>query len=192
MKLCDDEVLTKNKDDYLRFINEICSKHFIDKSVLIVGIGGDFVGYTKLPDLFISHGAKSCECLEVWKKYIEDQKVVRGVPYKITEGNVRSIKQIFAENQFDNIVWSHGPEHVSYDDLLKIIPDIEYVAKNLILFVVPSGNFWDKQSNKLGNPHEVHVQKSLNEENFKLDGFKSRMIGNGNEINAQLCLWKEL
>ena len=174
------------------FIKRISRKHFVGKTVLLIGIGDSYDSYTRLPDIFMFNGAKSCEYLEIFAGYTRDERIVQDRPYKITVGDVRNIKQVYDENSIDNIVWAHGPEHVSLKEFRKIFDDLCYVAKNLIFLAVPWGNHWDSQTTKNFNKHENHVTKNILFNTYDEYKFKRRTVGKINTIEGQLFLWKVL
>lgn len=178
------------------FFMEIASKYFIDKTVLLIGIGDVSNSYLEFPDMFISNGAKSCEYLEIFEPYIRTKSIVGEKPYKITVGDVRNIKSIFTENSFDVIVWSHGPEHVTFEEFGTVFNDMCYIAKDLIFLAMPYGSHWDKSCDrpKNGNEHERHKQKNILEDTFDSYGFNfnKKILGEINTIEGQICLWKEL
>jgi hypothetical protein len=181
-------------NEYNEFIKKMSKKYFVNKKVLLIGIGDTYRSYTHLPDMFMDGGAKSCEYLEVHESYMRDVKIVGDKPFKITQGNVKDIATIFGEDSFDNVVWSHGPEHVTCSEFEPIYDRICEVARNLVFFVVPYGNFWDKTTDihKNNNMYEVHKEKNILLDTYDGYNFSKQVIGEVDTIQGQLCLWKKM
>ena len=180
--------------EYFNFFDKISKQYFNNKSVLLIGSGGTVDDYSIIPDIFIKNGAKSCKYLEIWQDYIDALNLLynRKLPYKIKKGDVNDITFNFTENNFDIIVWSNGPEHVTFEDFEIIINDLYYVAKDLVLLAVPYGNYWDNQEVKRNNPHEIHIQKNIQENTFDKFNFNKEIIGEKDKDTGQIFLWKEL
>jgi hypothetical protein len=173
-------------------MDKISTNYFVDKSVLLIGTGDTYGSYIGFPNIFMKNGAKSCEYLEIHEPYIRRCKACENYVYEITHGDVKNIKQIFTENEFDVIVWSHGPEHVSFEDFELILSDLYYVARNFVLLIVPYGNHWDGQGSKSANPSETHLQKNIQKDTFNMFGFNIETLNEINRPDAHIFLWKEL
>ena len=93
----------------------------------------------------------SWKILEVFSHNVNDA-ITKGCPNdKIQLGNILDVDQY--EN-FDCILFWHGPEHIEKDVFLNALPSIEAKANKLIIFGMPLGH--EPQDDAYGNPFERH------------------------------------
>jgi hypothetical protein len=76
--------------------------------------------------------------------------------HEVIEGDVRETKDIFDKDEFDHVIWWHGPEHVTLDELPQALSDLEYVTKKSVNTACPWGI--SKQGAVYGNEYEIHQQ----------------------------------
>jgi len=105
--------------------------------------------------------------LEVWKENC-DFLVKNKICKNIYNYDVKNINQIY--QNFDAVIWLHGPEHILFEDFLKIRKDIESKANKLIIYQAPEGYY--HQDELYNNPYEKHVQ-TLNEKMFSDLNYKT-------------------
>ena len=77
---------------------------------------------------------------------------------------------------YDVIVYHHGPEHITKDEFLAVLPELEKMSGVALLLGTPNG-IWDKKgvfTHK--NPHEDHVANWYGEDFEKL-GFDVHVFG---------------
>jgi hypothetical protein len=92
--------------------------------------------------------------LEIFKPNIDDT-IAKGCPAnKIIHGNILNTNEY---NNFDCILFWHGPEHIKKDVFIKALPDIEKKANKLIVFGMPLG--CEPQDAAYGNPNEIHLSE---------------------------------
>ena len=105
--------------------------------------------------------------LEIWKENC-DFLVKNNICSNIYNEDVKNIKKI--NQQFDCIIWLHGPEHIPFNDFLNIRSDIENCANKIVIYQAPEGYYY--QDELYNNPYEKHVQ-TLNEKMFSDLGYKT-------------------
>jgi hypothetical protein len=92
--------------------------------------------------------------LEIFKFNVDDT-IAKGCPKdKIILGDILNTSQY---DNFDCVLFWHGPEHVTKDVFLKVLPEIEKKANKIIIFGMPLG--YEPQGAAYGNPNEVHVSQ---------------------------------
>ncbi len=67
----------------------------------------------------------------------------------------------------------HGPEHISKDQYLEILPQIEASAKKMIILGSPNGP--EEQGIAYGNPYEEHIS-FWSESDYQKLGYKTIVI----------------
>jgi len=72
---------------------------------------------------------------------------------------------------YDAIVWSHGPEHITWDQFKSIHKDIQDKANHIVIYQAPIGFY--PQGAEYNNPYEVHVA-TLYGHMFEELGYKSQ------------------
>lgn len=87
--------------------------------------------------------------------------------------NIGNILDTETYNNYDAIMFWHGPEHIRKDIFFKALPNIESKANKLIIFGMPLGE--EKQGAVYGNPYEEHIASYFPEE-FKRFGYNTKVV----------------
>lgn len=147
------------------------------KSVLQIGArpGG---GWKKMFDGFGRAGYERFDILEIWAPNVYGLKQV----WPISLGNVVcvDVRQIGGNNSlrpvYDVIVYHHGPEHITKDEFIAVLPELEKMSSVALLLGTPNG-IWNKHGVFThDNPHEDHITNWYGEDFEKL-GFDAHVFG---------------
>src|SRR5260221_2154071 len=117
------------------------------KSVLDVGCGYDSP-IAKISKKFRSEG------IDVYKKTLEKSRKINNYD-KYTLGDIRNLSKIYTKKSFDACVSIDVIEHLSKKDALKLIHDMEKVARKMVIILTPNGFY--EQHDYEGNPHHAHL-----------------------------------
>jgi len=132
-----------------KFVIDKLVEHKI-KSVLNIGYRFDS---DRTVQTFMESQNKEFYILEAWKENCVEL-IKRNITKHIYHGDCKNIEKL--DRQFDAIIWLHGPEHMIWDDFLKIREKIEAKADKLIIYQAPIGAY--PQDSIYGNPYEKHLQ----------------------------------
>jgi len=91
------------------------------------------------------------------------------------------------DEQFDVVMWIHGPEHVVTDDFIKVLPSLEKITRKHLILMCPWGRY--EQDAIYGNPYEVHKEAYYPEFFSKL-GFSFETLGQKDVEGSNLMSWK--
>lgn len=83
------------------------------------------------------------------------QKKVLGIYDKYTVGNITNLRKYYKKKSFDGIVALDVIEHLKKSDGIKLIKDLEWIAKKKIIILTPSGFMY--QGAVGGNPFQTHL-----------------------------------
>lgn len=141
------------------------------------------IGYRKgsreeVKNFLISQGG-TFSVLEIWEPCIKEISKMSGIS-EIFNIDVSKIKTL--NRSWDAIIWLHGPEHVKWDDFLKIKGDIESCCQKLIIYQAPIGSY--PQGAREGNPYEAHLA-TLTPEMFEKLGYQTKY-----PLEATFSAWK--
>ena len=155
-------VLSKLRDKNIKSVLNIGFRHDSEKEILN----------------FLHLNNKRFCVLEAWKENCED--IIKHNTCKkenVICGDCRQIDSVVEEN-FDAILWLHGPEHIKWDEFLITRDKIEKKANHLVVYEMPVGEY--PQGALYNNPYEIHVQtllpKMFEELNYKTYHFGSEFI----------------
>ena len=149
------------------------------KTVLYIGPGINFQNRAYLKECGFE-----VTLLDIWSEYVNKWK---------EEGYEAILADIViweAKRKWDIVMWWHGPEHVSEQNLPKTFKKLEMWANKLVILSVPWGYL------PLGrihdNPHYKH--KCHLKENFFLAlGYSVEVYGSETNTRASnLVAWKEI
>lgn len=142
------------------------------RSVLYIGAYegrfhfGEFLNNNCIVDVLeIDHNA--CE-------YLRSLHWLNGV----IEGNVLDISNLVSR-KYHVVFWSHGPETVEKSYFEFLIKELNDIAKELVVVMVPWGNY----------PYSDNITP-LYEEDFERLGFETSVLGEKNKRNSNLLAWK--
>ncbi len=74
--------------------------------------------------------------------------------HRITLGNIKDIATLFP-HKFDIIFHWHGPEHLTKESYIALLPDLIETTAKLLILGCPNGH--EEQGMAYGNPHEEHI-----------------------------------
>ena len=115
-------------------------------SVLDVGCG-DNSALGKIKKNFKSEG------IDVYKKSILDSRKKR-LHDKYKLGDIRKLSSFYKRKTFDACVSIDVIEHFTKKDAVKLIRDMESLARKRVILLTPNGFY--EQDDYLGNPHQIH------------------------------------
>ncbi len=131
------------------------------KTVLDVGCG-DNSALGRVSGKFKSEG------LDIYKKSVETSKKKKlHNTYKV--GDIKKLDKLYKAKSFDACVSIDVVEHVSKKEGIKLIADMEKVAKKKVIILTPNGFY--AQHHYLGNPYQKHHSGWKKEDLEKL-GYK--------------------
>ena len=105
------------------------------QSVLNIGFRHD--SDTTIRDLVRSNSGKF-SVLEAYGPNCEDMRI-NNTADTVYELDVRSIDTI--NDEWDAIIWLHGPEHVHWNEFLEIRRHIESKANKIVIYQAPIGEY---------------------------------------------------
>ena len=99
------------------------------------------------------------------------------------------ITKFETEQKWDVIMWWHGPEHITKEDLPFILMNIEKMAKKLVILGCPFGRYLQGIHNN--NPYQIHKNHLYPSDLIKL-GYSVETIGYKDKPGSNLLAWKVL
>ena len=126
--------------------------------------------------------------LEIWPANCDHYRGNPKVAH-VVEGDVRTVDALeLPHEQYDVVVWWHGPEHVELGELEQTIRALEARARHLVVLASPWGR-WE-QGEYGGNPHEEHVTE-MQVTDYASLGYTVAPFGEqDNEDTGRLLAWK--
>ena len=105
----------------------------------------------------------------------------------VIHGDVRYALPV--DSTWDTIVWWHGPEHISREDLPSVLHQLEAVATRLVVLAAPWGE--NAQPMVEGNAHQEH-KAHLQPEDFEGLGYKTATCGTQGDLSTwpHILAWK--
>jgi hypothetical protein len=103
--------------------------------------------------------------LEIWKPYIMRWQFHEEFP--VWQGDVKDFDKLTSPKSVDTVLWAHGPEHLSLQEIAPTYLKIKRAARHHILFVTPWGSAYDRQEDHNRNPFERHLVKNPSPEIYK-------------------------
>lgn len=176
------------KEQILRCIPDI----FEYKTMLYIGakVKKTFpAGMQMVPD-FKEAGYK-IDVLEAWRpnvrgllKMNREKKIYR----TIFLGDVRDLDHILVGEDYDVVVWWHGPEHVKKEEIRPTLRKLEHHAKKLLIVACPYG--LHEQGEAFGNPYEKHLSTIYPKDFKRRYGWHVDVIGKKDVTMSNLLAWK--
>lgn len=120
---------------------------FQNKKVLYVGAREDRFDYS---EEFIKGNSK-ITVLEIYPENVKKLKQLSWLE-SVIEGDICTYTDL---EKYDLIFWWHGPEHVTEQELKKVLPSLETIANEAVVLGCPWGYF--PQDDIYGNMHEKHI-----------------------------------
>jgi len=111
--------------------------------------------------------------IDKWEKFCLKQKKLN-IYDKIICDDVLKLCEIFKENEFDIVFACELIEHLKKEDGYKLISQLEYVGKNLIIITTPYG-FHNNHEKVRENIYQKH-QSGWNTKEFKKFGYETNII----------------
>jgi len=91
------------------------------------------------------------------------------------------------KNKWDVIMWWHGPEHISKEELKPILQKLEFMANKLVILGCPWGMCL--QGVYSGNPYQVHKNHIYPLDLLELN-YSVETIGKSDLPGSNLLAWK--
>jgi ubiquinone/menaquinone biosynthesis C-methylase UbiE len=150
------------------------------KSVLDVGCGeGNSIELIGKRDMLVG--------IDTWKPYLEKAK-----ERKIYDELIcKDIKKMdFKDKSFDAVIFISVLEHLTKEDGLKVIEDIQRIARKLVVVMTPSSFF--EQDEFDDNPYQKHLsghwESLLAEKGFEVRGTAGLKLNNSTKRIPLLML----
>ena len=153
--------------------------------------------------IFFTHELKDLLYIGVSKKHFQFKDYLHELQYNITlleiyKPNLESylnkyicinadIVKFETEQKWDVIMWWHGPEHISKEELESTLKKLETMAKKLIILGCPFGKYVQGIVNN--NPYQIHKNYIYPKDLIKL-GYLVETIGNQDRQGSNLLAWK--
>lgn len=166
---------TKQIKNWLKikiFDDIVLLKRNVDKDSTILDIG---CGYNSFIQYLEPKHSIGVECFEEYIQISKDKKIHN----EYIKQDVNNL--IFPEKSIDTVYCSEVIEHVTKEDGLKLIKNMEKWAKNKVIITTPNGFIEQDEYHK--NPYQKHLSGWTNEE-FVNMGYKVYGI-NGLKILAK-------
>ena len=93
------------------------------------------------------------EGIDIHKKTLMGSRKKK-IHNKYTLGDIKKLSEIYKKKSFDACISIDVIEHINKRDALKLIKDMETVARKKVIVLTPNGFF--KQHDFDGNPHQIH------------------------------------
>jgi hypothetical protein len=151
-------------------------------SLLYIGARPD--AHSWLPELY--EASHSITVLEIWEENAQGLKGDNRIA-RLILGDVRNVDHM--PEMFDVVMWWHGPEHLSYDEILPTLQKLEAKAGRLIAVACPYGYY--PQGSHKGNPYEEH-KTYLYPEHFTDWGYTVRTDGRMDDAGGEIVAWKRV
>jgi hypothetical protein len=103
---------------------------------------------------------------------------------KILRGNIRTDD---LPEKYDVVMFWHGPEHLTREDLPFALSKAEMMATRLVVLASPWGRY--AQGDCGGNPFERHVSH-LYEIDLEAFGYRTSTLGRKDKKGSNLLAWK--
>jgi len=170
------------KDNWLEIYNDISEQCNID-TILNIGIGPGHacISWNEfLNNLWL---AQYLENLEIDKAICDSAKATDNyLIANIQHGDVRKIDEIYSDNSFDLIFWSHGPEHIERKEWVATFKKIEKIASKVVILQMPWGDGYDYDTG--------HLSKSIKRGEIEKFGYTVYYDGVENTKNAGITGYK--
>jgi hypothetical protein len=174
--------VTARREQLLRSIPDVGDY----RSLLYIGAN---VERMEMLDLFIEKGYR-IDILEAWPENLAglvEWAVSNGVTIQhFIEGDVRTFDR---EKAYDVVMWWHGPEHVTKEELPNVLHRLELAARHLVVLACPSG--LSPQDEVYGNPFERH-SATLYATDMRDFNYKINILGKTDKPNSNLISWKRV
>lgn len=153
------------------------------KSVLDVGCGNDS-SLGRINRTFYSEGIDIYpKCIEISKKYNNHDA------YRL--GDVRKLSKYYKPKSFDTLVSIDVLEHLTKDEALRMISDMERIAKKKVIIMTPR-EFIDQGAYD-GNPYQTHHSgwetKDLQKLGYKVYGLRGLKFFRNDAASIRFSPW---
>jgi len=127
--------------------------------------------------------------LEPFKPNVDYLKTVPWLT-EVFEGDIRDLSVFIEKKQkFDIVFWWHGPEHISEQELMSVLPNLEKICNHKVVLGCPWGEY--PQDAIGGNPYEVHVS-ALSYDVFEEFGYNVECLGTKNVPGSHITSVKNI
>ncbi len=115
--------------------------------------------------------------LDFYVPYIEESKTLK-IHDNYVHGNIKNLASLFELDSFDCVISTEVIEHLSKSEGLKMLEEIERIARKKVILTTPNG-FLPTYAGPKDNPTESHISgwtteelKKLGFEVYGLNGFR--------------------
>lgn len=172
-------------EDFIIFFDKFCAA-IKNSSVLIVGTGDTEAQYSEWPRVLLSCGADSIKYIEVFEG---NCRKFANREYEVIQCDIRNIDNIIEKGRFDLLLWLHGPEHVTKEDMIVVFGKIWDLTNKGFVVSCPFGNYYG--SSMVGdNIYEEHLQPNMILSDFDMIGCNFLTIGEINTPKANIIGYK--
>ena len=147
-----------------------------DEPGTMLYIGARFDAHSWL-DIFVTAG-HDVTILEIWKPNVK-----KLIDYDVILGDVRTTEL----NNYDYVIWWHGPEHIKQDELKSTLDKLEQITNKILAVACPYGLY--PQGCHNGNPYETHLSTIYPETLIDL-GFEIATDGERDTEGSEIVAWK--
>lgn len=142
-----------------------------NKTILDLGCGDG-----SLMELISSKSKWQITGIDIYQKSIETARK-RNIYCKLIRGDLlKTIKKNNLKSKYDVVFFSQVIEHLTKDEGMKILKEIENLAKKRIVVGTPRGAMEQPHEFLDGNPHQVH-KSGWGIEDFTSRGYKVSGVG---------------
>lgn len=166
--------------EFICFFDSFC-EIVSDSSILLVGTGSTEIQFVDWPRVLKQCGATYIAYIEIFEGYCAK---FANREYKIIMGDVREIDKVISKNEFDLIMWFHGPEHIKHKEMPQTFEKIKQVCGKGLVTLCPLGSYY-ASSCVHGNIYENHLQPDMSVSDFDIvKGVNFFSIGDKNTSDA--------
>lgn len=123
--------------------------------------------------------------LEIFPKNVD---YLAGQGWWVVCGNAQEAKKVLGDCVYDVVVWWHGPEHITKEELPDAIDGLWSLAKRLLIVGCPEGK--SPKGPESGNPYQAH-KSSLVEADLRDLGFSNVIRVKRKTGIPHLTAWRE-
>ena len=145
----------------------------------------------EIVDLLLRWGYHTIDILEIWEDNVNrlremnrENRIFRS----IIHGDVRDILELIHE-EYDVVMWWHGPEHIPKKDFRDTVVKIERYASEYVVIGCPWGEY--PQGEVKGNKYEIHVSK-IYKKDFEKLGYHTQTLRKRDKRGSNILAWRKM
>lgn len=147
--------------EFIYFFDKFCEV-VNGSSILLVGTGGTERMFTEWPRVLKGCGATNITYIEIFDGYCNK---FTNREYKIIKGDVRKIDEVVSKDEFDLILWFHGPEHIKREEMPQTFEKIRQMCSKGFVSICPFGSYYAEDV-IIDNIYEKHIQPDMSVSDF--------------------------